>query len=58
MVPNLADIQLLNRYNKRLCFLLCVIHVYSKYAWVIPFSKLLPLKPESLDQYNTKSWDA
>ena len=32
----LADMQLLSRYNKLIRFLLCVIDVFSKYAWVIP----------------------
>ena len=33
---DLADTQLLSRYNKRIRFLLCVIDIFSKYAWVIP----------------------
>ena len=33
---DLADIQLLTKYNKGYKFLLCVIDIYSKYAWVIP----------------------
>ena len=33
---DLADIQLINKYNKGIRFLLCVIDIYSKYAWVIP----------------------
>ena len=32
----LANMQLLSKLNKRICFLLCVIDIYSKYAWVIP----------------------
>ena len=32
----LADVQLLSKFNKRFRFLLCVIDVFSKYAWVIP----------------------
>ena len=28
--------QLLSRYNKGIRFLLCVIDIFSKYAWVIP----------------------
>ena len=31
-----ADMQLLSKSNKRFRFLLCVIDIYSKYAWVIP----------------------
>ena len=33
---NLADMQLLSRYNKGIRFLLCVIDIFSKYAWVTP----------------------
>ena len=33
---DLADMQLLSKFNKRFRFLLCVIDVFSKYAWVIP----------------------
>ena len=33
---DLADMQLLNKYNKGIRFLLCVIDVFSKYAWVVP----------------------
>ena len=28
--------QLLSKFNKGFTFLLCVIDVFSKYAWVIP----------------------
>ena len=28
--------QLISKFNKRFRFLLCVIDVYSKYAWVVP----------------------
>ena len=31
----LADIQSLGKYNKGIKYLLCVIDVFSKYAWVI-----------------------
>ena len=34
--PDLADIQLISKFNKRDRFLLCVIDIYSKYAWVVP----------------------
>ena len=33
---DLADMQLIHKFNKGFRFLLCVIDVYSKYAWVIP----------------------
>ena len=33
---DLADMQLLSKYNKGFRFLLCVIDIFSIYAWVIP----------------------
>ena len=33
---DLADMQLISRQNKGYRFLLCVIDLYSKYAWVVP----------------------
>ena len=33
---DLADMQLINRFNKGSRFLLCVIDLFSKYAWVAP----------------------
>ena len=33
---DLADIQLTSKFNERIRFLLCVIDIYSKYAWIIP----------------------
>ena len=33
---DLVDMQLLSRYNKGIRFLLCVIDIFSKYAWVVP----------------------
>ena len=33
---DLADMQLLSKFNKGSRFLFCVIDIYSKYAWVIP----------------------
>ena len=32
---DLADTQLLSKYNKGIRFLLCVIDIFSKYAWVV-----------------------
>ena len=32
---DLADMQLISKYNKRFRFLLCIIDIYSKYSWVI-----------------------
>ena len=33
---DLADLQLLSKFDKGICFSLCVIDTFSKYAWVIP----------------------
>ena len=33
---DLADIQLLSTFNKGFRFLLCIIDIFSKYAWVVP----------------------
>ena len=33
---DLADMQLLRRYNKGIRFLLCVIDIFNKHAWVVP----------------------
>ena len=33
---DLADIQLLSRYNKGTRFLLCAIDIFSKHVWVVP----------------------
>ena len=30
--------QLISKFNKGFWFLLCVIHIYSKYSWVIPLN--------------------
>ena len=32
----LADMQLISKFNNGIRFLLCVIEIFSKYAWVIP----------------------
>ena len=36
MGADLANMQLMSRLNKGICFLLCVIDIFSKYACVIP----------------------
>ena len=33
---DLADMQLITRCNKGFRFLLCVIDIFSKHAWVVP----------------------
>ena len=42
---DLADMQLLNKFNKGFRFLFCVIDIFSKYAWVIS------LKDKKRQQY-------
>ena len=32
---DLANMQLINKFNKGICLLLCVIDIFRKYAWVI-----------------------
>ena len=34
---DLGDMQLITKYNKGIRYLLCVIDLCSKYAWVVPF---------------------
>ena len=34
--PDLTDMQLISKCNKGICFLLCIINIYIKYAWVVP----------------------
>ena len=33
---DLADMQLISKFKKGFRFLLCVIDIYSRYAWVVP----------------------
>ena len=33
---DVADMQLISKFNKGFRFLLCVIGIFSKYAWVVP----------------------
>ena len=33
---DLADIQLISKFHKGTRFLLCVIDIFSNYAWVVP----------------------
>ena len=36
MGANLADMQSISKFNKGFKFLLCIIDIFSKYAWIIP----------------------
>ena len=38
MVADLVDMQLISKFNKGFRFLLCIIDIYNKYAWVIPLN--------------------
>ena len=33
---DLADMQLISKHNKEIRYILCVIDLFSKYAWVVP----------------------
>ena len=33
---DLADMQLISKYNKGIRYLLCAIDLFSKYTWVVP----------------------
>ena len=35
---DLADMQLISKFTKGFGFLLCVIDIFSKYAWVVPLN--------------------
>ena len=37
---DLADMQLISKYNKEIRFLLCVIDLLSRYAWVVPLKDI------------------
>ena len=36
---NLANMQLISKYNKGIRYLLCVIDLFSKYSWVVPLKE-------------------
>ena len=51
--------QLLSKFNKGICFLLCVIDIFSKYAWVIHLkdkkaTKITNALQKILDESNLK----
>ena len=59
MGADLADMQLINNFNKEICFLLCVIDMYSKYAWVAhlndnKFITITTAFQKLLDEFNSK----
>ena len=36
LCADLADMQLISKFNKGFRFLLCVIDIFRKYAWIVP----------------------
>ena len=36
---DLADMQLISKFNNGFRFVLCVIDIFSKYAWVVPLKE-------------------
>ena len=36
---DLVDMHLISKFNKGICFLLCVIDIFNKYTWVVPLKK-------------------
>ena len=50
---DLADMQLISKFNEVFRFLLCVIQIYSKYVWVIP---LKDMKGITIINAFQKSW--
>ena len=36
---DLANMKKISKFNEELCFLLSVIDMFSKYAWVLPFGR-------------------
>ena len=56
---DLADMQSISKFNKRVCFLLSVTDTLSKYAWVIPLKDkkgvtITNAFQKILDEYNHK----
>ena len=52
---DLAVMQLISKFNKGVCFLLCVIYICSKHAWVIPLKdKKETAFQKILDEFNRK----
>ena len=51
---DLADMQLISKFNKRLRFFLRVIEIYRKYAWAIPLKDNKGLITEVFQKYLEK----
>ena len=49
--------QLITKLNKGICFLLCVIEIFSKYEWVIPLKDKKGITITNAFQNNLKESD-
>ena len=47
---DLADIQLLKKFKQIICFLLCIIDIFSKYAWVVSLKDKKSIKITDVSQ--------
>ena len=54
---DLADMQLLSKFNKGFRFLLCVIDIFSKYAWLIPLKDKKVVSIVNAFQKNLKDFN-
>ena len=57
---DLANVQLIRKFNKGIRFSICVIDIFSKYAWVIPLKEkkgitITEAFQKMLDESNRKS---
>ena len=56
---DLADMQLINKFNKGFKFLLCVIDIFRKYSWFVPLKdkrgiSIVNSFQKMLEQFNRK----
>ena len=52
-----ADMQLMSKFNKGLRFLLCVIDIFSNYAWVVPLKDKKGVSIDNVFQKTLKESD-
>ena len=53
---DLADMQLISKLNKGFRFLLFVIDIFSKYAWVLPLKDKKSISIVNAFQKKKKNW--
>ena len=51
---DLGDIKLISKLNKEFIFLLCVIDIFTKYAWVVPLKDKKGVSTVNAFQKNIK----